>query len=52
MRHNELECYKIGAKKAAKELFYGKAIIEKIDKAKTENEVTRIMKNARKRGDE
>ena len=52
VRHSELEWYKIEAKRAAKDLLYGKAVIEKIDKAKTENEITRIMKNARKRGEE
>ena len=44
----ELQKAKKEAKKAAKGLFYGSDVIEKINKAKSEAEVSRIMRTARK----
>lgn len=40
--------YKKNALKAAKQLGYGKAVVEKIKAAKTDGEIARIMTTARK----
>lgn len=40
--------YKAQAIKAARELWYGKKVIEKIKAAKTDNEIALIMRTARK----
>lgn len=42
--------YKTQAMKAAKDLHYGPDVIEQIENAKNDREITRIMKTARKRG--
>ena len=42
-----LRTYKQSAAKAAKDLGYGKEVVAKVRKAKTESEVTRIMATAR-----
>ena len=47
-RSEGLSNAKRDAKKAAKGLFYSNDIIDAISNAKTEAEVTRIMRNARK----
>ena len=39
--------YKAWAIKAAKELWYGKEVVEKLKAAKTDNEISLIMKTAR-----
>ena len=46
-----LELYKISASKAARELCYGEGVVEKIQKAETEDEIERIMRMARKERD-
>jgi len=43
-----LDGVKYEAKKAAKDLCYGKDVIKDIERAESEGEVTRIMINARK----
>lgn len=43
----KIRAYKKEAIKAAKELYYGEDIIEKIKEAKTENQIRNIMKEAR-----
>lgn len=45
---NGLRKYKKEAIKAAKELYYGEDVIEKIKEAKTENQIRNIMEEARK----
>ena len=40
--------YKMQALKAARELGYKSSVIEKIKKATTENEIEKILRNARK----
>lgn len=40
--------YKSQAIKAAKDLFYGKKVIEKLKAAESESEISRIMITARK----
>lgn len=40
--------YKRSAIQAAEELCYGKEVIEKLKKATSDNEITRIMLSARK----
>ena len=47
-RSEGLPSAKRDAKKAAKGLFYGENVIDAISNAKSEAEVTRIMRNARK----
>lgn len=44
----EMYNYKRSAIKAANELCYPKEIIDKLEEAKTESEIARIMRNARK----
>ena len=39
--------YKAWAIKAAKELWYGKEVVEKLKAAKTDNEISLIMQTAR-----
>ena len=43
-----LQTYQREARKAAKDLGYGKKVIERINEAKTEGEIQRIMIKARK----
>ena len=43
--------FKKEAKRAAYELLYPDSVIEKIDKAKSDEEITRILKDARLRGE-
>lgn len=42
-------CYKSQAIKAAKDLGYGEEVIERIENAKCDAEITRIMKTERER---
>lgn len=44
-----LASYKHDATVAARDLFYGKDVIDKIKKAETENQIRIIMAEARKR---
>lgn len=45
---SELKLYKKQAIKAAKDLMYGKEVVEKVEAASTIADIDRIMKNARK----
>lgn len=45
---DSLKEVKKDAKKAARDLGYGKAVLARLDAAKTEGEVSNIMVNARK----
>lgn len=50
MRHDaSFPTYREEAIKAAKDLGYGAKTVKLIEKAESENEITRIMKDARKR---
>lgn len=49
MRHKEAYEYKTRAKRAAKELMYGQEVIQKIDEATTESEITHILREARRK---